>query len=91
MCRRWAFSLRSCCGVWDESLTLVMCAVMVYELVENNRFQGSPISTKPYFNFMLGPSSTVLINIGARFAPCMRLVKDVLPTLQMACPADTSK
>lgn len=75
----------------ERTLTPVMCAVMVYELVENNRIQGSPISTKPYFNYMLGPSSPVLIGIGARFAPCMRLVQDVPPTMNMACPSDTSK
>lgn len=69
----------------------VMCAIMVYELVANNKAQGSPISTKPYFNFMIGPSSTVLINIGARFAPCMRLVPDIRPDLQMACPSNTAK
>ncbi|BEI83916.1 hypothetical protein CcaverHIS002_0405200 [Cutaneotrichosporon cavernicola] len=71
-------------------LTVIMCAVMVYELVANSKAQGSPISTKPYFNFMIGPSSTVLINIGARFAPCMRLVPGIQPSLQMACPSNTA-
>jgi membrane associated rhomboid family serine protease len=67
-----------------------MCAIMVYELVANNRAQGSPISTKPFFNFMIGPSSMVLVNIGARFAPCMRLVPEIPPSFSMGCPSNTA-
>jgi membrane associated rhomboid family serine protease len=33
---------------------------------------GSPIQTSPSFNPMIGPSSYVLINMGARWVPCMR-------------------
>lgn len=44
---------------------------MVYELVRNQRLTGSVIATSPQFNYMIGPSSEVLINIGARFIPCV--------------------
>ena len=47
----------------------VMTALMVYELVRNNQLTGSVIATSPQFNYMIGPSSEVLINIGARFIP----------------------
>lgn len=39
---------------------------------------GSPIQTKPNFNIMIGPSPYVLINMGARFQPCMHYVQKVL-------------
>ena len=46
-----------------------MCALMAYELVQNNSLTGSPIALKPNFNYMIGPTPSVLINIGARFPP----------------------
>lgn len=55
---------------------LVMTALMVYELVRNNQLTGSVIATSPQFNYMIGPSSEVLINIGARFIPSV----DFCPT-----------
>ena len=42
---------------------------MIFELVKNNSITGSPIATKPNFNYMIGPTPEVLINIGARFPP----------------------
>jgi hypothetical protein len=50
-------------------LMTVMTALMVYELIRNNSLTGSPIALKPNFNYMIGPTSEVLINIGARFPP----------------------
>jgi hypothetical protein len=47
----------------------VMTCVMIYELVRNKQLTGSVIATSPQFNYMIGPSSDVLINIGARFIP----------------------
>lgn len=47
----------------------VMTGVMIYELVRNKQLTGSVIATSPRFNYMIGPSSEVLINIGARFIP----------------------
>jgi membrane associated rhomboid family serine protease len=44
---------------------------------------------KPNFNPMIGPSPYVLINMGARFVPCMRLTKNTLET-PFPCPRTTS-
>ncbi|THV07698.1 rhomboid-domain-containing protein [Dendrothele bispora CBS 962.96] len=74
--------------VW--TLTLVMCGVFIYELVSNSHAQGTPVSFKPVVNYMLGPASAVLINVGARFPPCMKLVEAIPPTMQMACMNATS-
>lgn len=38
---------------------------------------GIPIQIKPQFNFMIGPSQGVLINMGARYAPCMHNVEEI--------------
>jgi hypothetical protein len=52
-----------------EAEEAVMSGLMVYELIRNNQLTGSPIALKPNFNYMIGPTSEVLINIGARFPP----------------------
>lgn len=78
-----------------------MLGVFIYELILNSRQQGSPISlkvcdhihrfrahaqtTQPFINPMLGPSGSALINLGARFPPCMKNVADVPITLSIAC------
>ncbi|KAJ7103612.1 hypothetical protein B0H15DRAFT_875192 [Mycena belliarum] len=71
-------------------LTAAMVAILIYELVANKNAQGTPLSFKPVVNYMLGPSSTVLINIGARFPPCMKLVESVPPTMQIGCLNNTA-
>lgn len=80
------------------AMVAAMCGVMIWEMVSNQKAQGSPISTKPVFNYMvggdgidfryrdshthviwqIGPSSEVLINDGARFVPCMKLVDELV-------------
>lgn len=46
---------------------------------------------KPQFNYMIGPSSSVLINMGARFAPCMRNIGgDEWDDIPFLCPDSTS-
>jgi len=50
-----------------------MVAVFAYELARNSALTGSVIATKPTFNWMIGPSSATLINMGARFVPCMKV------------------
>lgn len=62
-----------------------MVAIFIYELVANDKAQGTPVSFKPVVNYMLGPSSTTLINIGALFPPCMKLIEAVPPTTQIGC------
>ncbi|KAJ7487518.1 hypothetical protein B0H11DRAFT_2013697 [Mycena galericulata] len=71
-------------------LTVVMVAVFIYELVANDKAQGTPVSFKPVVNYMLGPSSTTLINVGARFPPCMKFVEAVPPTTQIGCLNNTA-
>lgn len=53
-------------------MTLVQLAVFIGELVKASVATGSPIETKPIFNPMIGPSSNLLISMGARFVPCMK-------------------
>ncbi|KJA29393.1 hypothetical protein HYPSUDRAFT_61422 [Hypholoma sublateritium FD-334 SS-4] len=72
------------------SLTAVMVGVLIYELVLNSRQQGTPLSFKPVVNPMLGPSSSALINLGARFPPCMKLVTQVPPTTLIGCMNNTA-
>ncbi|GJJ09438.1 hypothetical protein Clacol_003660 [Clathrus columnatus] len=48
------------------ALTLVMVAIFIYESVVNWKAQGTPFSFKPVVNPMLGPSTSALINLGAR-------------------------
>ncbi|OXG16240.1 rhomboid family membrane protein [Cryptococcus neoformans Tu401-1] len=71
-------------------LTAAMTAVMVYEMVRNYQAMGTPIAIRPTFNYMIGPSSEVLINIGARFPPCMKNVPALPATFELACLNDTS-
>ncbi|KAF8168193.1 hypothetical protein B0H34DRAFT_50608 [Crassisporium funariophilum] len=71
-------------------LTLAMAGVFIYELVLNQREQGSPISLKPVINPMLGPSSSALVNLGARFPPCMKLVSQVPPSTPLGCMNNTA-
>ncbi|KDQ63481.1 hypothetical protein JAAARDRAFT_169346 [Jaapia argillacea MUCL 33604] len=71
-------------------LTTIMASVFIYELVVNARAQGSPVSFKPVVNPMLGPSESALINLGARFPPCMKLVEGLPVDTQIACLNDTA-
>ncbi|BGP22228.1 hypothetical protein JCM10295v2_001107 [Rhodotorula toruloides] len=80
--QRWPFA--------SWSLAVVMTAVLVYELVKMKSYTGSPIQTKPSFNVMIGPSAEVLINLGARFAACIRYIPGVTE-LTWTCLQDTNK
>jgi membrane associated rhomboid family serine protease len=54
---------------------------------------GSPIEIHPRFNPMIGPSTYVLINMGARFVPCMRStigVQDSPVPIAWPCPNTTT-
>ncbi|KAH7928549.1 rhomboid-domain-containing protein [Leucogyrophana mollusca] len=72
--------------VW--ALTIAMAGVFINELVVNSKAQGTPVSFKPVVNPMLGPSESALINLGARFPPCMKAVAGI-PS-QIACLNDTA-
>ncbi|KAF9692766.1 hypothetical protein EKO04_009110 [Ascochyta lentis] len=73
-------------------LTVVQIGVFVGELIKNGILTGSPIQTKPNFNIMIGPSPYVLINMGARFTPCMHNIKQVIEANVQSwpCPNTTS-
>lgn len=72
------------------TLTAVMIGVFIYELVVQSKAQGTPVSLKPVINPMLGPSESALIQLGARFPPCMKDVLGVPITTQLACLNDTA-
>ncbi|POR37030.1 Rhomboid-like protein, partial [Tolypocladium paradoxum] len=73
-------------------LTIAQVAVFIGEIVKNGILTGSPIMIKPQFNPMIGPSTQVMINMGARFTPCMHNIKEiqgsVLP-VEFLCPNAT--
>jgi hypothetical protein len=74
-------------------ITVVQVAVFCGELARNAQLTGSPIAIKPSFNPMIGPSTDVLINMGARFVPCMREVESFAtsdPTQLYPCPNRTT-
>ncbi|QBM89123.1 Rhomboid family protein [Metschnikowia aff. pulcherrima] len=73
-------------------VTTAQVIVFIVELVKMGVWTGSPFQTKPYFNPMLGPSTYVLINMGARYVPCMhKLLGITLDTsIQFPCPNSTS-
>ncbi|KAK4191641.1 hypothetical protein QBC35DRAFT_375343 [Podospora australis] len=73
--------------------TIVQIAVFIGELIKNGMATGSPIMIKPSFNPMIGPSPYILINMGARFVPCMHNVKsvqDANKTISWPCPHTTT-
>jgi len=57
--------------------SIAQIAVFIGEIVRNGLLTGTPIMIKPQFNFMIGPSTQVMINMGARYAPCMHNVDEI--------------
>lgn len=72
--------------------TLVQVAVFIAELARMGELTGSPIMTKPYFNPMIGPSPYLLINMGARYVPCMHRLTNITTdtSINYPCPNSTS-
>lgn len=73
--------------------TLVQITVFIVEIIKNSIVTGSPIMIHPRFNPMIGPSTYVLINMGARFVPCMRtdpVIQGANPPITWPCPNVTS-
>lgn len=72
--------------------TIAQVAVFIAELVKMGIYTGSPFQSKPYFNPMIGPSTYVLINMGARYVPCMHKITGITLdlTIQFPCPNSTS-
>ncbi|KAF2643818.1 rhomboid-domain-containing protein [Massarina eburnea CBS 473.64] len=73
-------------------LTAVQVAVFIGELAKNAILTGTPIQTKPTFNIMIGPSPYVLINMGARYPPCMHYIEKIVDNkvTDWLCPNTTS-
>lgn len=73
--------------------TAVQVIVFIAEIIRNGVLTGSPIMIKPQFNPMIGPSTQVMINMGARFVACMHNVPEIqgsnIPVLFL-CPNATS-
>ncbi|KAI8376700.1 rhomboid family-domain-containing protein [Choanephora cucurbitarum] len=59
--------------IFSHVSALVMAGVLIYEFVRYNQLTGNIIETNP-FNYMIGPSFSVLVNTGGRFTPCIRPV-----------------
>lgn len=58
-------------------VTIIQICVFIAELAKMSQLTGSAFQTKPYFNPMLGPSTYLLINMGARYVPCMHQITDI--------------
>ena len=73
-------------------VTLIQVSVFIAELAKMSSLTGSAFQTKPYFNPMLGPSTYLMINMGARYAPCMQSIKGVTndTTINFPCPNSTT-
>lgn len=73
-------------------VTLIQVIVFIVELAKMSHLTGSAFQTKPYFNPMLGPSTYLLINMGARYVPCMQSLRGITTdtTIQFPCPNSTS-
>ncbi|KAK3994737.1 hypothetical protein QBC44DRAFT_390935 [Cladorrhinum sp. PSN332] len=73
--------------------TLVQVAVFIGEIIKNATATGSPIMIKPSFNPMIGPSPFILINMGARFVPCMHNIASIqgrTTPINWPCPWTTT-
>ncbi|KAI9667400.1 MAG: hypothetical protein M1821_000215 [Bathelium mastoideum] len=76
--------------------TIVQLIVFLVEIIRNAVLTHSPIEIHPQFNPMIGPSPYVLINMGARYVPCMRNTPGVQDNtlsatpLSFPCPNTTS-
>lgn len=73
-------------------VTLIQVSVFIAELAKMSSLTGSAFQTKPYFNPMLGPSTYLMINMGARYAPCMQSIKGITndTTINFPCPNSTT-
>jgi membrane associated rhomboid family serine protease len=76
-------------------ISFIQIIVFIAELIKMGVLTGSPIQTKPSFNPMIGPSSYLLINMGARFTPCMHYIEGLTSgsgstNLLFPCPNSTT-
>ncbi|EGW32524.1 uncharacterized protein SPAPADRAFT_61590 [Spathaspora passalidarum NRRL Y-27907] len=71
-------------------VTLIQVIVFIVELVRMRILTGSAFQTQPYFNPMLGPSTYLLINMGARYVPCMHQVLGITNDTTISFPCANS-
>ncbi|EGP90613.1 unnamed protein product [Zymoseptoria tritici ST99CH_1A5] len=74
-------------------LSAVQLIVFIAEIARNAVLTGTPIQIKPSFNPMIGPSQYLLINMGARWQPCMHTMHNVQDNnvqISWPCPNATS-
>lgn len=73
-------------------VTTIQVIVFIVELAKMTSLTGSAFQTKPYFNPMLGPSTYLLVSMGARYVPCMHRIDSITTDtlLQFPCPNSTS-
>lgn len=67
-------------------ISIIEVIVFIIELGINGMYTGSPIQIKPSVNPLIGPSSYVLIHIGAKFGPCMHPIKEITDDDQLRFP-----
>lgn len=73
--------------------TVAQIGVFIGEVAQNIIQTGSPIMIHPSVNPMIGPSTYVMINFGARFVPCMHNVDGITnaqESIGWPCPNTTS-
>ncbi|KAF1983209.1 rhomboid-domain-containing protein [Aulographum hederae CBS 113979] len=78
--------------VW--TMTAVQTVVFIIEIIRNASLTHSPIEIHPQFNPMIGPSPNVLINMGARYVPCMRNTHNITDSpvpIRLQCPNATTE
>ncbi|CAI2168830.1 8634_t:CDS:1 [Funneliformis geosporum] len=72
-------------------VTLLQLAVLIYEFIYNKQETGSAIQVNP-FNILIGPNaSPTLIQLGARFVPCMKPVPMFDNNTPILCSTDPTK
>lgn len=91
-CRHWLFSSYywipfSKGEHWPLFTYLMMAfAIIVFsgELLMSKEKSGEFFELEP-FNYMLGPSTEIMIQMGARFPPCMRYIESMPPDEHYVC------
>ncbi|CEP13836.1 hypothetical protein [Parasitella parasitica] len=65
---------------------MVMFTIIIFsgEMLLSKQSSGEFFELEP-FNYMLGPSMEIMIQVGARFAPCMRHVDSMPPEERYVC------
>ncbi|KAJ3280970.1 hypothetical protein HK104_000292, partial [Borealophlyctis nickersoniae] len=70
------------------AMTAIQIGALILGFVLNQKTTGSVIETQPQFNYLIGPTSGILITMGARFVPCIRNVPGFTNlTAPYLCPA----